>query len=64
MAQACGIAIFSASGKASKVAELQAERVKTIDRLARQGLTPIEVAVYIAEAEEAASLLRSALSKR
>lgn len=64
MAQTCGIAILSASGKESKVSEIQVERVKTIERLGRQGLTPIEVAVYIAEAEEAASLLRSALSKR
>lgn len=63
MAQTCGIAIFSASGKPSKVAELQVERVKTIERLARQGVTPIEIAAYVAEAEEAGDLLYRALKK-
>ena len=64
MAQTCGIAIFSASGKSEKVSELQVERVKTIERLAKQGITPIEIAVYVGEAEEAAGLLYKALSKR
>lgn len=64
MAQTCGIAIFSASGKPGKVSEIQVERVKTIERLARQGVTPIEIAAYVKEAEEAAELLYSALSKR
>lgn len=64
MAQSCGVAIFSASGKRDKVSELQEERVRIIERLARQGVTPIEIAAYVGEAEEAAGLLYKALSKR
>ncbi len=63
MAQTCGIAIFSASGKQGKVSEIQVERVKTIERLARQGVTPIEIAAYVGEAEEAADRLYRALRK-
>ena len=63
MAQTCGIAIFSASGKPGKVSEIQVERVKTIERLARQGVTPIEIAAYVGEAEEAADRLYRALRK-
>ena len=63
-AQTCGIAIFSASKKPEKVQELQVERVKTIERLARQGVTPVEIAAYVNEAEHTGSMLYEALRKR
>ena len=63
MSQTCGIAILRVGGKEAKASELEVQRVKTIERLARQGMTPTEILAYVGEAEHTAQVLFDALSR-